>query len=297
MTPVPQRAEVRRAHLADHERAGMGGVDAVGELREHVPVGVVLDRVDGIDAQAVDAVVAHPELGVLDRPLAHSGLRVVERLPPRRHAEAVCEVRPERAQRLVPRAEVVVDDVEHDGEALTMGGVDEARQPLRTAVGGVRREGVEPVVAPAAVAREGRHRHQLDCGDAELAQPAQARDHAVERARGRERADVELVEDELVEREVRARSDLERRRVEDSRRAENAVRLPARAGIGPGGLPVEDEAVVVAGRSGQPALPDTIGRFSQEVIAVGQAHGHPAGLGSPGAQLDRPGLERNGAER
>ena len=129
VAPLAQRAEVRRAHLADHERARARGAHPVGELGEHVPVRVVVDGVDGVEAQPVDPVVAHPELGVLDRPLAHAGLRVVERLAPRRLAEAVGEVRPEGAQRLVPGADVVVDDVEHDAEALAVGGVDQPREP------------------------------------------------------------------------------------------------------------------------------------------------------------------------
>ena len=52
----------------------MDGMDALGELREHVAVGVVLDGVNGIEPEAVDPVVADPELGVLDRPLAHAEL-------------------------------------------------------------------------------------------------------------------------------------------------------------------------------------------------------------------------------
>ena len=88
----------------------------------------VVDRVDRVEPQAVDPVVAHPELGVLDRPLPHAGLRVVEPATPGRLPEAVGEIRAEGAQRLLSRPEVVVDDVEHDPEALPMGRVDEPRK-------------------------------------------------------------------------------------------------------------------------------------------------------------------------
>ena len=172
--PVAERAEVGRAHLADHERARVDGADALGELGQHVRRRVVVDCVDGVEAQAVDPVVPHPQLRVLDRPLAHARLRVVERVAPRRLAEPVGEVRPERAQRLVAGADVVVDDVEDDAEALAVRGVDEPRQTRRAAVGRVRRERVEAVVAPAALAREGRDGHQLDRGHAELAERARA---------------------------------------------------------------------------------------------------------------------------
>ena len=135
VAPVGQRPEVGGAHLADHERVGIDGANAVGELGEHVRGRVVVDGVHGVEAEAVEPVVAHPQLGVLDRPLAHAGLRVVERVAPGRLAEPVGEVGAERAQRLVAGADVVVDDVEDDAEALAVRCVDEPRQSLRAAVG------------------------------------------------------------------------------------------------------------------------------------------------------------------
>ena len=99
-----------------------------------------------------------------------------------------------------PGPDVVVDDVEDHGEPGRVRRVDEAREPVRAAVGAVRREGEHAVVAPAALAREGRDRHQLDRGHAELGELRQARGGRVERALGRERADVQLVDHELLER-------------------------------------------------------------------------------------------------
>ncbi len=128
--------------LGDHERARVGGVDAAGDRRDDVLRVGVDQRVDRVEAQAVDVEVADPALGGLQDPLAHRvGLRVVEvdRLAPRRRV-LVGQVRPERLHRLHPgRAEVVVDDVEDHGEALRVGGVDEALEAERAAVGGVRR--------------------------------------------------------------------------------------------------------------------------------------------------------------
>ena len=102
VAPVGQRPEVGGAHLADHERVRIDGANALGELREHVDGRVVVDGVHGIEAEAVDPVVAHPQLGVLDRPLADAGLRVVERVAPGRLAEPVGEVRAEGAQASLP---------------------------------------------------------------------------------------------------------------------------------------------------------------------------------------------------
>ena len=234
VTPVRERAEVRRSHLADHERVRVGRVDPVGQLLQHVPRRIVVDGVDGVEAQPVDAVVADPELRVLDRPFASAGLGVVERVAPGRPAEPVREVRPKVSERLAARSDVVVDDVEHDAEPFAVGRIHEPRQACRPAVGRVRRVGVEAVVSPAAVAGKGRHRHQLDRGDAELAQPSQPRDDAVEGRLRRERPDVELVEDEFVQREPRAGRDFERAGVEDAGRPADPFGLPPGARVGKG---------------------------------------------------------------
>jgi len=138
-------------------------------------------------------------------------------------------VKYERAQRLVPRADVVVDDVEDHAEPGGVRGVDEARELFRPAVRLVRGARVEPVVAPAACAGERRDRHELDRRDAELAETGETREDAVKRPGVAERPDVELVDHKLVERNpvpvgVAPR---ELRRVEDARGPANAVGLPA----------------------------------------------------------------------
>src|SRR5262249_2035940 len=78
---------------------GPDRADPLGQLRQDVLAAAVEDGVDGVEAQPVDAVVADPLLGVLDRPLAHGGLRVVERLAPE-PVVAVGEVRPVRGDEL-----------------------------------------------------------------------------------------------------------------------------------------------------------------------------------------------------
>ena len=97
----------------------------------------------------------------------------------------VGEVGAEGGDLLRAGAEVVVDDVEDHAEPRGVRRVDEPREAVGAAVGRMRREGVEPVVAPAAVPREGRDRHQLDRRHAELAQRRQVLDRAVEGARRR----------------------------------------------------------------------------------------------------------------
>ena len=106
-------------------------------------------------------------------------------------------VRAEAAEIVAVRAEVVVDDVEEHGEAERVRGIDQAAQIVRRAVAAGRREQADAVVAPVARAGEVGHRHQLDGGDAEVAQIGQPLGHGGERPFGRERADVQLVDDEV----------------------------------------------------------------------------------------------------
>ena len=105
---------------------------------------------------------------------------------------------------------MVVDDVEHDGEARGVRGVDQALEALRAAVARLRGRQVDAVVAPAARARELGDRHDLDRGDPQLGEAGQVLDRGVERPLARERADVQLVEDEIALRHARA----SRRRVQ-----------------------------------------------------------------------------------
>ncbi len=94
---------------------------------------------------------------------------------------AAREERAERREQLAPGTDVVVDDVEEHREPGAVGGVDEAREPLRAAVGAVRRVHEDAVVAPAALAGKGGDRHQLDRGDAEVGELAQPPGGRVER--------------------------------------------------------------------------------------------------------------------
>ena len=239
----------------------------------------VVDRVHGVEAQAVDLVVPRPQLGVLDRPLAHAALGIVERLAPERLV-AVGEVRAEGGDRLRAGPDVVVDDVEDHREALAVCGVDEARESVRPAVRRMRREGVEPVVAPVAIAGERRNGHRLDRRHAELAQLREARDHAVERPLARERSDVQLVDHELVEARLRAGRDVESARVEDAGRPTHSLRLPARARIGPR-CPVHDEEVVVAGPRGHVPGPGPVVGALELVFRRTDAHRDGAGIRRP----------------
>ncbi len=101
------------------------------ELREKVPRPLVPQLVAGIQTQSVGVIFVHPMQRVFDEELAH-GFAVlaieVHACAPR------CVVALGREVRAVPvdagaiGTEVVIDDVENDGEAMGVSGVDEPSQ-------------------------------------------------------------------------------------------------------------------------------------------------------------------------
>ena len=166
------------------------------ERLEHMDGRVVDDGVDRVQAQTVDVEVDEPEPGVVDDPGAHLvAVRAVDvdPLAPVRGV-SIGEVGPERRQVVSRGAEMVVDDVEDHAETATMAGIDETGEAFRPSIGVVRRVEVDAVVAPAAVAGELGHGQHLDRIDAQIDQRVEVLDRAVERAGGREGADVDLFE-------------------------------------------------------------------------------------------------------
>ncbi len=250
---------------------------------------------DRVETETVDLVLVRPQLSVLNCPFAHALLRVIDRVAPER-VVAVREIGSEGGDRLRAGADVVVDDVEDHSEPLPVRRIDEASEPVRPAVHGMCREVVQPVVAPVAVAGEGRDGHQLDRRDAELAQAAQPRDDAVEGAVGRERADVQLVDDQLVEVQSSPGRNVERARVDDARGTAHAFGLPARAGIGKGRSAVEHERVVVPGPSGHVAGPGPVVSALERVLCVIESDRDRLGTRSPHAELDLTRPDRDCAQ-
>ena len=201
----------------------------------------------------------------------------------------VGEVRPELVEHAALRAEVVVDDVDHDGQPGAVGGVHEAGQRLGPAVGVLDGGREHAVVAPVAVAGEGVQRHQLDGRDAEGGQAGELVDRRVERAGRRERADVRLVEHGVDEgrRATRRRSTSKGAGVDDRRGPVHPVGLPSRGGVGERAPAVEAEAVAVA-------VPDAVDdrRPKSPPRGPGQGTDRPSSSStSTVAGLRRPHLE------
>ena len=168
-----------------------------------------------------------------------------------------------------------------------MGSVDEPAQTVRPSVAVGRRVEGGAVVAPAPLAREVGEGHEFDGRHAEVVQVAQPLADAVEGAGLRERADVELVDDEVAERgrgPVAVRPG-ERARVDDLARPVDALRLEPRGRVGKRLAAVEREAVAVAR-----------GRPAHERLVVPVAHGVEQGGAAVEDNLDALGDGRPDAE-
>ena len=252
----PRVLQVGLGHDPDQPAAPAAlGVHGVGELGQQVGRRLVHDPVHGVEPQPVDVEVADPPHGVLDDVAAHRvavGPVDVEAVAPWGDV-VVGEVGPEVAEDVSLGADVVVDDVEHDRDAVPVGGVDEAPQAVGAAVGVLHRVGEHAVVAPVAPARELRDRQQLDRGDPVPCELGQARDDRVEGALGREGADVQLVDDQAgpVRWGEAVVGPREGRRVVDGGRPVHALGLVAGRRVGPVDGPVgavQPVAVAVARR-------------------------------------------------
>jgi hypothetical protein len=158
---------------------------------------LVDQRVHGVEAQPVDVQVAQPHQGVVEDVAAHLvGVRAgeVDRAAPAGLA-ALGEDREELRQVVARGTQVVVDDVLDHREAALVAGVDEPLVGGRPAVGLLDGVPEDAVVAPVVRAVERVDRQQLDELDAQLDEVVQPLDRRIQRALGRERADVQLVDD------------------------------------------------------------------------------------------------------
>src|SRR5258707_8593 len=105
--------------------------DGLRQLAEDVGFAVVLDGVDGIEAEPVEAIFFEPIERVVDHEVAYR--------PAPRSLKIKCgapwgvvpfgkEIRRDRVKVIPLRAEMVVDDVEENGEAARMAGLDQPFQ-------------------------------------------------------------------------------------------------------------------------------------------------------------------------
>ena len=270
------------------------GVHGLRQLGQDVRLGGVLDGVDGVEAQPVEAVLLEPVEGIVDEEVAHrpAVLAVeVDGGAPGRVPVGVEEALGEGVEVVPLGAEVVIDHVEEDHHLQLVGRVDQRLQLLRPPVDRIRREDGDAVVAP--VPRPGKvgDRHQLDGGDAQILEVAEPVGDALVRAFRREGADVQLVEDRVLPRPpgpVRMLPGVGVR-VDHLARAMDVVRLEARHRIRRLQVAVDLEAVAGAGADaldGGFAPSGGIGLQRQHplVAAAAEAERHRFGVRRPQAE-------------
>jgi hypothetical protein len=176
-----------------------GGAEVVGaggDLGDDVAGRIVVDGLDGIEAQAIEVILAQPVEGVFDDEAADvnaAEIIVIDGVAPGSFV-AGGEVRAQLGKIISLIAEVVVDDVEEDGEAAVVGGIDEVAKRGGTAVIGLHGVEADAIVAPVARAWDGIDGHEFDGGDAEIAEVVEALNGGVEGGFGGDGADVEFVE-------------------------------------------------------------------------------------------------------
>ena len=170
--------------------------DCLCQLAENIGLAVVVDRVDGIEAEPVETIFFEPIESVVDHEVAHRPAQrsvKIECCAPWRMVPLGEEIRRDRREIIPLRAEVVVDDVEENGEAALMASLDQPLEVLGPAIAGRRRIKVSAVIAPAAGTGKLGDRHQLYRSRAEHTNMVEVPDRAGEIAGLREGAEVEFV--------------------------------------------------------------------------------------------------------
>src|SRR4030066_405497 len=77
---------------------------------------------------------------------------------------------------------MIVDHIQNHRQAPLMAGINQPHEPLRTSIRILHRERVNAIIAPVAIPRELSHRHDLNCGYAQILQFIQVWDDGVKGA-------------------------------------------------------------------------------------------------------------------
>ena len=206
------------------------------ELRQKVARTEIVDSVNRVQAQRVEVIVLEPVQCVFDEESPHivAFFAVkVDGLTPG-SAIAIGKVWAVSTKVVAFRAEMVVNHVERDGEAMLVGRVYQPLQGLWAAVGVLRREEIDAVVAP--IARTGKlgDRHQFNRRNPQGGEFRKMRDYGVERSFRCVGSDMEFIEDAALQ----SRSfpvvigPAESVQVDDLRRTMHSLRLKPGSGIG-----------------------------------------------------------------
>ncbi len=192
--------------LGDQVHRAIGDVrrDLPRELREEVLGAVVGERMRGVEAQPIQVVLEQPVQRVVAEESsdvrAAWAIQVDAAAPGRLGPVGEDRRRHPRREVRAVGSEMVVDDVEKDGQAERMRPIDKGPQVVRVPVSVRGREERGAVVPPVPRAWKRRDGHQLDRRHPQVGQRLQPRRDGRERALGRERPDVEFVDHQTMAR-------------------------------------------------------------------------------------------------
>ena len=298
--------------LGDHQRMPVAGrlAHAAADGRQNVLRRVVDDGMHGVQPQTVDVILVDPIAGVGRAVLAHRGrvLAVeINRVAPACFVERRQVVVGKLPQVIAHRAEVVVDHVEHHGQAQAMRFVDKAAKIVGRAVQPSRRVQVHAVVAPAKLAGELGHRHHFDHRDADVDEQRQLFDRRGVGSLGRERAEVQFINHLARQRHTAPGLivPLEGRGIDDFRQSVRSVGLPARRRVRKELLVVvQAKAIAAAGRGGCRETGEVAVAFGfqwnplQWLVGTGlaQLDGDRTSPRRPNAKMNAPGGLNLGAD-
>ena len=189
-------------------------------------------------------------LGEIANNFVASGAVEVYSLPPR-GSILIRVVRSKVSEVISFRAQVVVDDIEHDRQSVPVARIDKPLQAFRAAIAILHSKGMNPVVAPIAVAWELSHGHQLNRRHAQFLQFNQVWNDRIKRSFAAVRADVDFIDDVVFQREptpVRippSKSPI----VDDFGSPVNTFWLGLRCRVGPIDFPIEAIEIPITRRN------------------------------------------------
>src|SRR5712691_10256077 len=135
---------------------------AIGESCARIPrhlgenrlISLILDLINGVESQAIEAKLFEPIEHIVDEELPHRLLMEGNGAAPWRFAHGVKETGCVKGQIIPVGPEMIVDHVEQHHEPSRMCCIYQALKALRAAIGAVGGVEQHAVIAPAAVARE-----------------------------------------------------------------------------------------------------------------------------------------------
>jgi hypothetical protein len=175
-------------------------MNGLPDVIQYVLSAEIEDSVDGIDPETIHMIFGHPVKSILNDEspdvITPRPIKVDSRTPWR--LITVSKIRRVITEIVSLRPQMVVNDVEKDGQAFPVAGISEILQPVRSAItilGGIK---IDAIIPPVPFPRELGHGHQLDGRYPEiLFEIVKKGDDPFERSLLRERPGVDLIENHL----------------------------------------------------------------------------------------------------